>query len=346
MLKQSLMIAAATATLTAAYAGSAEARNQIRVVGSSTVYPFTTAVAEQFARSNPKFKAPIVESTGTGGGIKLFCSGIGPNTPDIVNASRRIKAAEVQQCAKNGVTKIVEIQVGLDGLVLAQAKNGPTMEMTRADIYKAIAGQPLGKKNTARTWKDVNAKLPANKIELIGPPPTSGTRDSLNELIMLEGCKSFPQMKAMEKADKKKAEALCTTLREDGAYVEAGENDNLIVQKLAANPKAIGAFGYSFLEENQDKLRGIKIDGVEPTYANIQSARYPAARPLYIYVKAQHAGPIPGIKEFVAEYSKESTWGPRGYLARRGLVASPDADRKAAAQVAKTLKPLDPASVK
>lgn len=346
MLKQSLMIAAATATLTAACADTAEARDQIRVVGSSTVYPFTTAVAEQFARANPKFKAPIVESTGTGGGIKLFCSGIGPKTPDVVNASRRIKASEVKQCADNGVTKIVEIQVGLDGLVLAQAKSGPAMDLTLGDVYKAIAAQPLGQKNTARTWKDVNAKLPGNKIELIGPPPTSGTRDSLNELMMLEGCKTFPQMKEMEKADKKKMEALCTTLREDGAYIEAGENDNLIVQKLVANPRAVGAFGYSFLEENQDKLRGVTINGVEPTYANIQSFKYPAARPLYIYVKAQHAGPIPGIKEFLAEYSKESTWGPRGYLARRGLVASPDADRKAAAVAAKTLKPLDPASVK
>ncbi|MCH8684332.1 substrate-binding domain-containing protein [Pedomonas mirosovicensis] len=340
------MIAVATATLTAACADNAEARDQIRVVGSSTVYPFTTAVAEQFARSNPKFKAPIVESTGTGGGLKLFCAGVGANTPDIANASRRIKASEIKQCAQNGVTKIIEIQVGLDGLVLAQAKNGPAMELTRADVYKALAAQPLGKKNTARTWKDVNAKLPANKIELIGPPPTSGTRDSLNELLMLAGCKTFPQMKKMEEADKKKAEAMCVTLREDGAYIEAGENDNLIVQKLVANPQAVGAFGYSFLEENQDKLRGIKVDGVEPTYANIQTFKYPAARALYIYVKAQHIGPIPGIKEFLAEYSKESTWGPRGYLARRGLVASTDKVRAEAAKIAKTLKPLDPASVK
>lgn len=346
MLKQSLMIAAATATLTAAYAGSAEARDQIRVAGSSTVYPFTTAVAEQFARTNPKFKAPIVESTGTGGGIKLFCAGIGPNTPDIVNASRRIKASEVKQCADNGVTRIVEIQVGLDGLVLAQAKNGPAMSLTRGDVYKAIAARPLGKENTARNWNDVNAKLPGHKIELIGPPPTSGTRDSLNELIMAPGCASFPETQAAMKANKKKTEVECTTLREDGVYIEAGENDNLIVQKLVANPNAVGAFGYSFLGENQDKLRGIPIDGVEPTYANIQSFKYPAARPLYIYVKAQHAGPIPGIKEFVSEYAKESTWGPRGYLARRGLVASPDKARAEAAQAAKTLKPLDPAVLK
>lgn len=346
MLKQSLMIVAAAATLTAACAENAEARTQIRVVGSSTVYPFTTAVAEQFARANPRFKAPIVESTGTGGGLKLFCAGVGANTPDIANASRRIKASEVQQCAENGVTKIIEIQVGLDGLVLAQAKNGPAMALTRADVYKAIAATPLGKKNTARTWKDVNAKLPANKIELIGPPPTSGTRDSLNELMVGAGCKTFPAMKALEKSDKKKAEEVCTKLREDGAFVEAGENDNLIVQKLAANPNAVGAFGYSFLEENQDKLRGITIDGVEPTYANIQSFKYPASRALYIYVKAQHIGAIPGIKEFLAEYSKESTWGPRGYLARRGLVASPDNTRAANAEAARSLKLLDPKTVK
>ncbi len=346
MLKKSLMIVAAVASVTA-MAGHAEARNQIRVVGSSTVYPFTTAVAEAFARSNSKFRAPIVESTGTGGGIKLFCSGIGPNTPDITNASRRIKASEVKQCAENGVTKIIEVQVGLDGLAIAHSKNGPDMGLTRRELYMALAANPWGKgPNKARTWKDINPKLPADKIVVIGPPPTSGTRDSFNELLIEAGCNTNPAMAALKKSDEKKHKEVCTKLREDGAYVEAGENDNLIVQKLAADPKALGAFGYSFLEENMDKLKGVAIDGVQPTIATVQSFKYPGSRAMFIYVKAAHVGAIPGIKEFLAEYAKESTWGPRGYLVRRGLVASADADRAKAAANATQLKLLDPASVK
>ncbi len=323
------------------------ARNQIRIVGSSTVYPFTTAVAEQFARNNPKFKAPIVESTGTGGGLKIFCSGIGPNFPDFANASRRIKASEVKSCTESGVTKIVELQVGLDGLALAHAKNSPAFGLTLRDLYAALAANPWGKgPNKARTWKDVNAKLPADKIELIGPPPTSGTRDSFNELMMEAGCNSNPAMAALKKSDEPKYKQICTKIREDGAYVEAGENDNLIVQKLAANPKAIGAFGYSFLEENQDKIKGVAINGVLPNTDTVQSGKYPAARSLFIYAKAQHAAAIPGMREFIAEYAKESTWGNRGYLARRGLIPSTDADRAKNAAIAQSLTLLDPKTVK
>ena len=325
---------------------AAEARTQIRIVGSSTVYPFTTAVAEQFKRSYPQFQAPIVESTGTGGGIKLFCSGVGEQFPDMANASRRIKASEVKTCQANGVTGIVEIQVGLDGIVMAQGRNATSYSLTELDVYKALAAEPFGKKNTAKTWKDVNSKLPATKIEVLGPPPTSGTRDAFGELIMTKGCETNPAMVALKKTDENKYKSICTKLREDGAYVEAGENDNLIVQKLAANPNALGIFGYSYLEENADKIKGVPIQGVSATYDNIASFKYPASRPLYVYIKAQHMKAVRGMKEFLAEYTKESTWGKGGYLARRGLVSSPDAVRAKYAQVASAATLLDTATVK
>lgn len=342
------LLATIGATLAAGLAApSAEARNQIRIVGSSTVYPFTTAVAEQFARSNPKFKAPIVESTGTGAGMKIFCGGIGPSFPDMTNASRRIKASEVKQCTESGITKIVEIQVGLDGLALAHSKDAATYGLTLRDIFMALAANPWGKgPNKARTWKDVNSKLPADKIEVIGPPPTSGTRDSFNELVMEAGCQTNPAMAPLKKSDEAKYKQICVKIREDGAFVEAGENDNLIVQKLASNPQAIGVFGYSYLEENQDKVKGIPIGGVEPTIATVQSGKYPISRNLYIYVKAQHVGAIPGMREFISEYAKESTWGPRGYLVRRGLIPSTDADRSKFASIADTMTLLDPKTVK
>ena len=344
MLNKTLL--AATVAVAALAAGTAHARTQIRVVGSSTVYPFTTAVAEQFSRANPQFKSAIVESTGTGGGIKLFCAGVGAQHPDIVNASRRMKGSEAKQCAENGVTNIVEVQIGNDGLVLARAKNGATMALTQRDIYAALAAAPWGKPNRAKTWRDVNAKLPATRIEVLGPPPTSGTRDAFNELYMEAGCNTNASMAALKKADEPKYKNICTMIREDGPYVEAGENDNLIVQKLASNPNAIGAFGYSFLEENLEKLKGLTINGVAPSYETIASYQYPASRPLFIYVKAQHLRAVRGLREFVAEYAKESTWGKNGYLVRRGLVASPDAVRQRNARVATSLTPLDLALLK
>ncbi len=344
MLKKVLLATAVAATAMAA--GQAQARTQIRVVGSSTVYPFTTAVAEQFARANSQFRPPIVESTGTGGGIKLFCAGIGAAHPDIANASRRMKASEAKACAENGVTNIVEIQIGNDGLALARAKSGAAMALTPADIYAALAANPWGKPNKARTWKDVNPKLPATKIEVLGPPPTSGTRDAFNELFMDAGCNTKPAMAALKKSDEAKHKTICTKIREDGAFVEAGENDNLIVQKLVANPNALGIFGYSYLEENLDKLKGMSINGVQPTYATISSYQYPGARPLFIYVKGQHMRAVRGLKEFLGEYTKESTWGPNGYLVRRGLVASPDNVRPQQAKIAAGLTPLNVASLK
>lgn len=344
MFTKFLMAGCATAAMVAGVA--AEARTQIRVVGSSTVYPFTTAVAEQFKRTYPQFSAPIVESTGTGGGIKLFCSGVGEQYPDMANASRRIKAGEVKSCQANGVTGIIELQVGLDGIALAQARGAPNIGLTERDIYLALAATPFGKKNTARTWKDVNAKLPARKIEVLGPPPTSGTRDAFAELILEKGCSTNPAMVALKKSDEAKYKNICTKVREDGPYVEAGENDNLIVQKLAANPNSMGIFGYSYLEENADKIEGIALQGVPATYDNIASFKYPASRPLYVYVKAQHMRAVRGMREFLAEYTKETTWGKGGYLARRGLVASPDAVRAKNRQIASAATVLDASTVK
>lgn len=341
-----LLTLVSSTMLTLACSAPSEARTQIRIVGSSTVYPFTTAVAEQFKRTNPQFPAPIVESTGTGGGIKLFCSGVGEKFPDMVNASRRIKASEVAGCKAKGVTGIIELQVGLDGLSIAQSRKANFPGLSEVDVYKALAAAPFGKPNTYRTWKDVNPRLPAIKIEVLGPPPTSGTRDAFNDLYLLKGCETNAAMVALKKSNEDKFKNICTKLREDGAFIEAGENDNLIVQKLSANPNMLGVFGYSYLEENLDKIKDVPINGVTATYANIASFKYPASRPLYLYVKAQHIRAIRGMKEFLVEYSKESTWGRQGYLSKRGLVASPDAARKRNAQIARTGAVLNPASIR
>ncbi|HEX9963738.1 MAG TPA: substrate-binding domain-containing protein [Allosphingosinicella sp.] len=328
--------AAATAALLLAGCGQQSGGSQgqqIQIVGSSTVYPFTTAVAEQLQRSHPGMSA-IVESTGTGAGMKLFCSGIGDDKPDMTNASRRIKASEFQDCAKNGVRQVIEVPVGIDGLALIEGKNGVGMSLTVRDIYAALAANPFGKPNTAKTWKDVNPALPAVAIQVYGPPPTSGTRDSLAELILEKGCETDPSMKVLKDTDKDRHKDLCTKIREnDGAYVEAGENDNLLVQKVAANAGAIGVLGYSFLEENADKVKGIPLGGVAPTAETISNLTYPGARQLYLYVKGEHVSVIPGIREFLAEYSR--AWAKGGYLERRGLIPSP-ADVQAKATEAAT----------
>jgi phosphate transport system substrate-binding protein len=322
------------------------ARDSITIVGSSTVYPFTTTVAEQFGRGG-KFKTPKVESTGTGGGIKLFCNGKGPQFPDIANASRRIKASELASCAQNGVNDVVEIKVGYDGIVLAQSKAGATLNLTRKEVYLALAKSVPDPANSSAlipnpytTWKDINKSLPAVKIEVLGPPPTSGTRDSFAELYMESGCRAFAWLDALRSQDEPRFKRACTTLREDGAYVEAGENDNLIVQKLNANKDAIGVFGYSFLEENLDKLKGAVVDGVSPTYETVASGKYPASRPLFIYVKKAHVGVIPGIAEFIAEYTSEKALGEEGYLADKGLIPPLKNEIGKIREDAKALKPL------
>jgi phosphate transport system substrate-binding protein len=337
---------AVIATLALAACGSGGSskgsRDFVRAVGSSTLYPFATAVAEKVAQAGGK--SPVIESNGTGAGMKLFCGGVGADFPDVENASRRMKASEYEDCKSHKVTEIVEIQVGLDGIAFAEAKGGPGMALTPADVYKALAANPFGKPNTTKTWKDVNPALPAIPILVYGPPSTSGTRDALAELILTKGCDTDPAMKVLKEANADQHKATCTTIREDGAYVDQGENDNLIVQKISQNPKAIGVFGFSFLEENTDKLKGVPMSGIEPTYATISDFSYPGARPLYIYVKAAHLNAIKGLREYVAEWAK--AWGPDGYLKAKGMVVAPDDVRARNADVAMKMTPLNPADLK
>ncbi len=326
-------------------AGSAAAREQIRIVGSSTVFPFTTAVAENFRRANPQFRTPIVESTGTGGGIKLFCSGVGARHPDIANASRRIKPSEVEQCRRAGVNRIIEVKIGIDGLVLAQAKTGPALKLTQRQVYHALAKTPFGATRRPTFWSDIDPRLPRLRIEVIGPPPTSGTRDAFNELYMRAGCDTEPAMRALAKTDPDRHREICERVREDGPYVEAGENDNLIVQKLVANPSAIGVFGFSYFEENTDTLRDVPINGVLASPETIASGAYPGARAIYIYVKGEHVDSVRGLKEFLTEFTREGTMGPKGYLARRGLVALPAQEREVVRARARGLVALKPGEV-
>jgi phosphate transport system substrate-binding protein len=325
-------------------AGAAQARDYISIVGSSTVYPFATVVAENFGKTT-SFKTPKIESTGSGGGFKLFCQGVGVDTPDITNASRAIKSSEVKTCHKNGVTEIIEVKIGYDGIAIANSKKGPTLNLTRKDLFLALAKSvpdPKGGKrvvpNPYKTWHDVNPGLPNEKIEVLGPPPTSGTRDAFTELVMEAGCEHFDWIEALKKSNKSKFKQICLSLREDGGYIEAGENDNLIVQKLVANPDAVGIFGFSFLEENEDKIQGSAIDGVKPTFETIADGSYPVSRPLFFYVKKAHIGTVPGMVEYLAEFTSEPAWGEYGYLSERGLIPMPTAERKKYAQSVKTLQ--------
>ncbi|MBV1885580.1 MAG: substrate-binding domain-containing protein [Parvibaculaceae bacterium] len=323
--------------------GVAHARDQIQIVGSSTVFPFSTKVAEEFGRST-NFKTPVVESTGSGGGMKLFCSGVGMEHPDITNASRRIKGKEFKKCTENGIT-ITEVKVGYDGIVLGNAKSGPEFFLTTKDIFLALAKEiPDGKggliANPNKTWADVNKNLPATKIEVLGPPPTSGTRDAFVELAMEKGAKKFPELKALKKSNKKAFKVVAHSIREDGAFIEAGENDNLIVQKLVANPNAVGIFGFSFLDQNADKIKGAIVEGNMPSFDRIANGDYPISRSLFFYVKKEHVGKVPGIKEYVAAFTNEDAWGPDGYLVDKGLIPLPDADRASMAKQAKSLATL------
>ncbi len=325
-MKLKTVFSAVLATVVAGAASVSIARDNISVVGSSTVYPFSTVVAERFGKSST-FATPTVESTGSGGGLKLFCQGLGPQTPDITNSSRRIKKSEVELCASNGVTDILEVLVGYDGIVLANSVSAQQVSLTRKDIFLALAKDipnPDGSEtfipNPYQTWKDVNPALANIRIEVLGPPPTSGTRDAFVELAMEGGCKSFGWVKALKKQDKKAYKARCHSIREDGRYVEAGENDNLIVQKLDANPKALGIFGFSFLDQNDDKVQGSIVDGNEPTFEAISSGEYPVSRPLYFYVKKAHMGQIPGIEGFISEFISDKATGEEGYLLDKGLI--------------------------
>ncbi len=367
--------ALSAAVITGAHAASA--RDHISIVGSSTVYPFATVVVEQFGKTT-SFKTPKVESTGSGGGLKLFCAGVGVQHPDITNASRRIKSSEVAKCDKNGVKDIIEIKIGYDGIAVANSKKAGQFKLSRKDIYLALAHKiqgPDGKlmDNPHKTWKDVNASLPDSKIEVLGPPPTSGTRDAFNELAMGGGAKKIDDLKKLRKMkrgsqelkdmmaklgvpmsvwtayEKKKGKApkgkdifkqVAYAIREDGAFIEAGENDNLIVQKLDANPNALGVFGFSFLDQNLDKVQGSIIDGVEATFETIADNSYPISRPLYFYAKKAHVGVIPGMKEYLMEFTSDKAWGDEGYLSERGLIPMPKAERAKFASAAKNLTPL------
>jgi phosphate transport system substrate-binding protein len=333
VLKQIIRVATSVLVLAAANAANAQAaRDTISIVGSSTVYPFTTTVAEQFGRQG-KFKTPKVESTGTGGGVKLFCMGVGPQYPDIVNASRRMNLAEFESCSKAGVTDIIEVKIGFDGLTIAHSKKAKPMALTRKQVYLALAKQIPDPSNPTsmipnpyRLWSDIDKSLPKTKIEVLGPPPTSGTRDSFHELYMENGCRSYPWINTLRSQDERRFKRVCHTIRDDGAFIEAGENDNLIVQKIEANPTALGIFGYSFLEENLAQIEAVKIEGYMPTFETISNNTYPASRPLFFYVKKAHMKVIPGMNEFVDEYLSDKALGAEGYLAERGLVPQPKAD--------------------
>ena len=341
---------AASAAVVFAVPVSAAGRDSISIVGSSTVYPFSTVVAEQFGKAG-KFKTPKVESTGTGGGIKLFCGGVGVDYPDIANASRRMKKTEFDTCQKAGVKDIVEVKIGYDGIVLAHSKKSKGMELTRKDIFLALAKKvpdPACKKdcdnklvdNPYKTWNEINPKLPKNKIEVLGPPPTSGTRDAFAELALEGGCQSVSWIKALKEKNEADYKGVCHTVREDGTYVEAGENDNLIVQKLEANPNALGVFGFSFLDQNTDKVAAERIDGVDPSFETIADGKYTISRPLYFYVKKAHVGMIPGIDAYIAEFASEKAAGSEGYLSDKGLIPLPEDERKKVAEDAKKLKSL------
>jgi len=359
----------ASAAITAMLSGSAlaeSARDYVSIVGSSTVYPFATVVAEQFGKTS-KYKTPKIESTGSGGGLKLFCAGIGVEHPDITNASRAIKKSEYEMCQKNGIKDIVEIKIGYDGIAVANSKKAPQFELTRKDLFLALAKQVPGKDgklidNPYKTWKQVNPSLPNIKIEVLGPPPTSGTRDAFVELAMGAGAKTYADLKALRgakgddvkrymkklgipmsaynKKGKSVFKAVAYAIREDGAYIEAGENDNLIVQKLDANPDALGIFGYSFLEQNADKIQGSKIEGSAPEFDSIANGDYPVSRPLFFYIKKAHVGVIPGMKDYVQAFTSEKAYGAEGYLSDKGLIPMPSAERKKYAEAARNMTPM------
>ena len=338
-----MSLVAGAALLSTTAISSAHARDQIQIVGSSTVFPFSTSVAEQFGQKT-SFKTPVVESTGSGGGMKLFCSGVGAGSPDITNASRRIKENEFKLCGANGVTP-VEVKIGFDGIVLANSKAGPDLNLSLEHVYRALAkeipdadGKMIA--NPYKTWADVDPSLPNIKIEVLGPPPTSGTRDAFIEIAMEGGAKTIETLANLRKEDKKAFKKIAHAIREDGAFVEAGENDNLIIQKLEANSNAYGIFGFSFLDQNADKVKGATVNDVAPEFENIAAGDYQISRSLFFYVKKEHVGVIPGIEEFVAEFTNEDTWGEDGYLADKGLIPLPDEDREKIAESAASMTPM------
>jgi phosphate transport system substrate-binding protein len=346
MLKQKLMLAFAASLALTSTAYAQSARDRIYIVGSSTVYPFATAVAEEFGKATP-FKTPRIESTGSGGGLEQFCAGVGVEHPDITNSSRRIKPAEIEACVANDVKEIVEIQIGYDGIAVTNSRQAPSYDLTVRDLFLALAreipesGAEKLVMNPYKTWKDVNPELPDTAIEVIGPPPTSGTRDSFVELVMDVGCAQFPAIAALKDADAERHKAVCRSMREDGAFIEAGENDNLIVQRLVAHPNILGIFGFSFLNANLDRLQGATIDGVAPSADTIASGQYPVSRPIFFYLKKAHVGVVPGLVEYVTEFTSEKAFGTDGYLVAKGLIPMPEAMRGQVRVGAAALKALE-----
>jgi phosphate transport system substrate-binding protein len=320
-------------------------RNGIWAAGSSTLFPFATRVAENFGRNNPDGAPPRVEALGTGGGIQAFCQGVGPSTPDIANASRPMKRSEYDKCAANGVTEIVELKIGYDGIVVATARNGASFNFSLDDLYEGLAKEVPGPDgsfvlNPARTWSQVNPSLPNQRIQVYGPPPTSGTRDAFLELGMTPGAGLVPAVAAIKDQDKNRFEALAHTVREDGAWIDSGENDNAILQTLTRTPGSLGVFGYSFLEQNMDSVKAETIDGVAPSPETISNGTYPLARSLYVYVKKAHIGVTPGLQEFLIEFTSEAAVGEGGYLQDRGLVPLPEAELVQQRAIATAMTPM------
>lgn len=325
-------------------AGSA--RDYISIVGSSTVYPFSTVVAENFGKKT-RFKTPKIESTGSGGGHKLFAAGIGVGHPDITNSSARITKSQLKKDFKNGVKEVIEVKIGYDGIVVANSRQAQVFRLTTKDLFLGLARQiPVPgnhgvlQSNPYKTWKQVNSLLPDSKIKVYGPPPTSGTRDAFVELAMEGGANGVSWIAKLKKTDKKRYKVICHTIREDGAYVEAGENDNLIVDKLRKSSEAMGILGFSFLDQNTDKIQGAFIDGVQPTFETISDGTYPVSRPLYFYIKKAHVDTIPGIREYLAEFTSEAAWGDVGYLTTKGLIPMPLEERQHYRKVIQALSPL------
>lgn len=322
------------------------ARDYISIVGSSTVYPFATVVAENFGKKTG-FKTPMIESTGSGGGHKLFGAGIGIDHPDITNSSARITKSQLEKDFKNGVKEVVEVKIGYDGIVVANSRQAQVYRLGRKDLFLALAKQiPVDgadgdlRPNPYTSWKQINPSLPDTKIEVFGPPPTSGTRDAFVELVMEGGANTFPWIATLKKTDIKGYKVICHTIREDGAYIEAGENDNLIVDKLSKAPEVLGVFGFSFLDQNTDKIQGSFIDGVKPTFEAIADGFYPVSRPLYFYVKKAHVETIPGMREYLDEFTSENAWGDEGYLTSKGLIPMPVKERQHYRKVVEELIPL------
>jgi len=343
-MSKKIWIIACTLLVTAAQSYAESARNYIRIVGSSTVYPFAETVAETF-ETETEFNRPKIESTGSGFGFKLFCSGIGDEYPDITNASRAIKKSEIEKCKKNGIQEIVEIKIGYDGIAIARDKNSVDIRLSLNDIFLALAREvpdPRGGeklvKNPYKTWREVNSNLPDQKIEVLGPPPTSGTRDAFAELVMEGGCKTISWIKEIRKNQKVRFKNICHSIREDGVYIESGENDNYIVNKLSQYPNALGIFGYSFLDQNKDRIKGCSIEGVKPDFDSIADGSYPVSRPLFFYVKQSHIGKIPGIKMYLKEFTSEKSFSAAGYLSKRGLIPMSEGEREKYRNIAMNIK--------